>query len=245
MIGIKPIQGPSPGPRTANDMAYKVSNYVQAGNNPKIIRMATDEINIAIDRINSRNWEKMIGFYNIPLLADHAEYGVPAEVRETLHAELLDVDYEPRGKVVYWPYKNFMERFTGRRRGGSGRRTFGYTFIYGQNKIWLSRKPSVDLVGATPYMAITYTKRLQYLENAGDSHGGPSEFNAYLIWAARAAVAESWGELTKADRAERRKNILWQMLVAEDAKTLLDYSSQTFSFNRPTTGVANPYRWGY
>lgn len=243
MIGVKEAQVRSPGSLSANQLAVLTANYLQAGDDPEIVAAAMGELNLAIDRVNERNWNKLIDFYNVPLLADYTDYGVPVQFREPLHAEFLDTDLNPVRKAYYLPLKNFLEETAMRSATNADKNIFHYTYVYNTNRIWLDRPPSLSFVGELPYLSIMHSKRLLHLVSTFSVHGGPPEFNNYLVWAARGAIAESWGEVGKADRAFAKAEMRYKTLKEEDAKMLSDFATRRWPLRSVTNTVSNPYRW--
>lgn len=209
----------SPGPMGCSDMVRAILDYIQGGDDAELRDVALREMNMAVDDLNVRNWQKITTTQTITLVAPDDEYELASDFKDTLQARLVRSSSR-KNRLIYEPYRRFMERFKDRDSHTSPQ---FYTIDYSRRMLVLEGPPSSDFVATYDSIDLDYYKRMAYLTCGSSTHGGPPEFNSFLIWRGRAGVAAVRGERAAADRAEAKSAMIFRELRISDGDLQTDW----------------------
>lgn len=211
----------SPGYSSASNLRRQVLNFVSAAaDDGDLDELANEAINGAIDRINNRTWNQIVGFMDFPLTVDVADYPVPLDFKKPLHFHLLDPDGNPFRRLEYLASKNLEDVFQRSVQSGN---TCYYTFFEASRLVSLEPKPSAAILSESPTARLRFFRRIPHVHRSASSMVlAPREFATWIKWEARADIA-SVRAPQKFSMAERKSGQLWHELGVEDAKVLTDW----------------------
>jgi hypothetical protein len=202
------------------DMVRAILDYVQAADEAHLRDVALREMNMALDECNSRNWKKLLASQDITLVASTDAYTLEDNFRDPLVALLVDSSGR-RARLGYEEWRTFHDLYDDRANYPSPEI---YSIDYGARQLVLQGQPNATFVTTYPTVTLHYYRRLVYLTCGSSTHGGPPEFNAFLIWQARAGLAAIRGEATLARYAEGKASALYAQLRRSDGNVVSDWT---------------------
>lgn len=211
----------SPGNLTLGKMQNLVLRYLQLPQkDPDLNDEAADGIDDGVSVLNERDWFKVLGFQDVTLVADQADYDADDDVRDPFHCERLDASGNPDGLMGFRDFKSFLTEFSRATQSGSPKI---YTFMYDQIRQWsLQIAPDSTFVGSWPTLRFRYHRRIPRLSDAGDTIGASPEFDWFLIWHARAELAAN-RDPGKMARAQAKADRKLAALIQDDNNIQSDF----------------------
>lgn len=211
--------GYAPGAATAATLVRSVLDYCQGADAPSQRAVALRELNMAIDECNSRNWKKLISSQTITTVASDPDYDLDDAFRDPLTAHLHDATGR-KLRLGYAELRTFLDRYEDYADYASPE---VYTINYDTRQFVFQGTPDATFVSSYPTVVLHYYRRLAYLAEDGDVHGGPPEFNAFLVWQARAGYAAIRGDSNSARYAEAKAKQIYAELRRSDGNVVTDW----------------------
>lgn len=209
----------SPGSLSAAELIRAVLDYVQGSNDAELRDSARRELNMAIDEVNCRNWRRLLATQTITLVAGDDSYEVDSTFREPYRAVLYS-GTSRRLRLTYIPLQTFLDEYSD---GTLSSQPGCYTIDHENRSLILEEGAGTSLLSIYDTIQLTGYKRLSYLVQDSDMHGGVPEFNAFLIWQARSGVAAIRGEDSLSMRAEAKARHIFRCLCVDDAAAATDW----------------------
>lgn len=191
---------------------------VSTSSDPENDELARTAINGGINRLNSRNWQKLIKSVTISLAADTSEYSIPLDFRDPRHCERQNSSAYPDGRFPYKSLKSLLDEHPHDTDSGDPRY---YTIQHTRRVLFFDTTPSQTFVTKYPYARLYYHRRHPHLTGNSSQLEYPNEFEEFVVWYAREEVAGIKAP-DKFALANRRRMELWQDLKADDTDTLTD-----------------------
>jgi len=205
---------PSPA-RTAFSTLYaRVLNYVFAPSDAALTTIAKECINESIQKLNSRRWTWQRQHDDLTLAAGTQEYDLTATFNAPRSVQMLNTSTEVVGKLFFVDPKSFDEYFPNRSAAGTPE---AYTIYneYANGHLTLSCTPSSGFVTTYPKLRVRYYKRAALLSGDADLFDGPTDFEPFIVWHARASLSAHMTP-DKIAFADKRSQEIWRDLVRED-----------------------------
>lgn len=208
----------SPDQNTLTDLIRRVLNYVMAKNDSELDAVATEAINGGINKINSRNWRKLIKQDDETFVQDQRIYDLPDYFRAPRNVERWNSSSKSDGRISYLPIEIMLKEHP--YATGSDTPVL-YAIDYDNWKIMFDVAPDASFVANYPKYNLWFHGRQPHLSGVV-TISLPAEFEEFLVWYARAEVA-SFRRPELAKHASMQAQIIWTDLVADDNDTMTDW----------------------
>lgn len=204
----------SPTSTLASVLWARAQNYILGPQDPSVQTIAQEGVNEGIYKLNARKWNWARFSQPITLAANVQEYALNASFKASRACETLNSAGEVNGQLPWIDPKNFDDMFYDR---SSPTNPIAYTIfnVFDNGKLTLSYNPPAGFVATYPTLRVRYWRRTPILNTGTDVFTGPSEFEPFLVWTARATLASIWAP-SKYAVAKRSADELWGLLRRDD-----------------------------
>lgn len=204
----------SPAGTAFSTLYARAQNYIQGPQDANVAAIAKEGINEGIYRLNTRKWNWARISADIALVTGTQEYALGATFKAPRACQLLNPAGEVAGLLPWIDPKELDAFFPDRSASGSPE---AYTIfnIFDNGKFTLARPPAAGFIASYAKVRLRYWRRTAVLSADADLFSGPSEFEPFLVWTARAVVAAHWN-IAKYALASTRAEEFWLMLKRDD-----------------------------
>lgn len=208
----------TPAVRAFSVLYDEALSAVGAPNVAEAKTVAKNGINNGIRRMNQRVWRAFsIKSEDVTLVASTQEYALTdTSLKDPLHAELLDSSDQATGRLTYLAPKVFEQSFPFQNTLGWPRHYTIMNFV-NDNKIRLSSKPQASFVSTYPKVKIRFYGRLDVLSADGDTHGGSSDIEHFLVLNGELQLVRRY-DPQRAPQVAQLVEMEWRNLIKDDAK---------------------------
>lgn len=219
-IGVSGGTSALPANQSRSQLTRQVVSYLMGGDDPDLLGYAHTELNLAVDKLNTWNWNRLNANQSITMVLSDVDYTLAADVKTPIAVERLDSDSKPVGRLGFKQLQALFRDHTWRREAGHP--TF-YSIDENSRLLLLDRPPSQSFINQYPTLKFWYHRRLPYLLNGSETHDSPPEFRSFMVWQARSSLAATMGDIRKEGIAARKALDMWNQLRNDDADTATDF----------------------
>ena len=220
MIGVSSSSSYIPGLKSVQELERLAVSYIQGvQGDDELSEIARSGFDDAIADINSRTWKKLLGSQDITTVVGRASWGLNRDFKDPFHVELLDSSGNPNGRLHHKEWKALLRDHP--RADANDCPTY-YTIDYARRELVTQFALAQEFVNEHTWMRLHYYQRFVL--------GGarPPEFDWYMIWKARAALA-SIRAREKVGFAESRAERKFRELKIDDNRTAQDWSDNYYA----------------